>query len=83
MNTRPRGADRDVEVLLTVRIVVRAPNGGDTLVEGDVSSKENPFAEAVDFTARWYRRFAAGEPAAAMTALTLAQIDAAQAGGTS
>jgi len=42
-----------------------------------------PFAEAVDVTARWYRRFAAGEPAAAMTALTLAQIDAAQAGGTS
>jgi len=48
----PRGADRDVEVLLTVRIVVRAPNGGDTLVEGDVSSRENPFAEAVDHDRR-------------------------------
>ena len=42
---QPRGAERDVQITLRVRIIVRAPGGGEPLVEGEVSAREDPFAE--------------------------------------
>ena len=47
-----RGAEREVESDLRVRIAVYAPAGNEVLAEGDIEAREDPFAEVPDHDRR-------------------------------